>query len=103
MEHLKILNLSNEPSDFKLMTKKWNIINDHSNGNYSVGNETIFITEVLQYNLCDYHDAYIVVIWHNIATQRPFRKLAQFTKNNEVTKDDAGDLELVKPMYNLIE
>ena len=36
------------------MTRKWNIINDQSN-------ETIYNTEVLKYNLCDYTDANILV------------------------------------------
>ena len=36
------------------MTRKWNIINDQSN-------ETIYNTELLKYNLCDYTDANILV------------------------------------------
>ena len=28
MEHLKILNLLYEESDFKFVTRKWNIVND---------------------------------------------------------------------------
>ena len=41
MEHQKILNLLNEPSNSKFMTIKWNIVNDQSNTNYYVGNEII--------------------------------------------------------------
>ena len=36
-------------------------INDHSNSNYDVRNEIIYITKVLKSNLCDYDDAYILV------------------------------------------
>ena len=28
MEHHKILNLLNEPNDAKLVTRKWNVVND---------------------------------------------------------------------------
>ena len=39
MEHQKILNLLNEASDSKFVTRKWNIVNDQSNSNYDVENE----------------------------------------------------------------
>ena len=41
MEHHKILNLLNELSDSKFVTRNWNIVNDQSNANYSVRNEII--------------------------------------------------------------
>ena len=47
------------------MTRKWNIVNDQSNANYDVGNEIIYNTEVLKYNLCDYNDAFILVRGNN--------------------------------------
>ena len=53
MEHQKILNLLNEASDSKFVTRKWNIVNDQSNANYDVANEIICNTEVLKSNLCD--------------------------------------------------
>ena len=34
MEHQKILNLLNEASDSKFVTRKWNIVNDNSKANY---------------------------------------------------------------------
>ena len=58
-ERQKILNLLNEPNDSKFVTRKWNIFNDQPNSNYDVGNEIIYITEVLKSNLCDYNNAYI--------------------------------------------
>ena len=39
MEHQNILNLLNEASDSKFVTRKWNIVNDQSNANYDVENE----------------------------------------------------------------
>ena len=30
------MNLSNEASHFKFVTRKWNIVHDQSNGNYDV-------------------------------------------------------------------
>ena len=36
MKHQNILNLLNEPSDSKLVTRKWNIANNQSNANYDV-------------------------------------------------------------------
>ena len=60
MEHQKILNLLNEASDSKFVTRKQNIVNDQSNANYDVGNEIIYNTEILKSNLCDFNDAYIL-------------------------------------------
>ena len=56
MKHQKILNSLNEESDSKFVSRKWNIDNGQSNGNYDVGNEIIFKAEVLKFNLCDYND-----------------------------------------------
>ena len=44
MKHHKILNLLNEASDFEFATRKWNIVNDQSNGDYGPGNEIIYTT-----------------------------------------------------------
>ena len=47
MEHQKILNLLNEAGDSKFVTRKWNLINDQSNANRSLGNEIIYGKEVI--------------------------------------------------------
>ena len=57
MEHQKKLNF--EADDSKFATRKWNIVNDQSNGNY-VGNEIIYNTQMLKSNLCDYNDAHVL-------------------------------------------
>ena len=41
MEHQKLLNLLNEASDSKFVTRKWNIVNDQSNVNYDARNEIV--------------------------------------------------------------
>ena len=75
MKHQKILNLLNEASDSKFVTRNWNIANDHSNANYSVGNEIVYSVEVLKSNLCDYSIAYILerggitIIGRNLPTE----------------------------------
>ena len=61
MKHQKILNLLNEESDSKLVTRKWNIVNDQSNMNYDVGNEIVYNTHILKSNLPNFNDVYILV------------------------------------------
>ena len=71
MEYQKILNLLNRTNDSKFVTGKRNIVNDQSYANYDVGNEIIYNTEVLKFNLCDYNDAYISVKGNITATAAP--------------------------------
>ena len=107
------MHLLNEASDSKFVSGNWNIVNDQSNVNYSVENEIMYSTEVLKSNLCDYNDDFIVVrcgintIGRNLSTKVAFKNCAPFmkyiTKINETTIDDAKDLDLVMPMYNLLE
>ena len=70
-------------------------------------------TEVLKSNLCDYNDAYILVSGdiittaNNHATSIAFKNCAPFTKCitkiDRATTDDAEAIDLVMPMYNLVE
>ena len=112
MEHQKILNLLDETNDSKFVTRKWDIVNDNSKSNYDATNEITYNAEILKSNLCDYNDAYILVrgditVVAVPATQVAFKICAPFTKCitkiDETTKDDAEDLDLVTPMYKLIE
>ena len=85
MENQIVLNLLNEDSASKFVTRKWNIVNYESNTNCDVGNEIIYNTEVLKSNLCDYNDAYILVrgditIIASPATQVAFKTCAPFAK-----------------------
>ena len=63
-------------------------------------------------NLCDYNDAYILVggdisVIVASATQVAFKSCAPFTKCikkiDGTTTDDAEDLDLAMPIYNIIE
>ena len=71
MKHQKMLNLLNEAKDSKLLTRKWNIVNDQSNSSYDVGNKIIYNTEILKCDLCNYNDAYILVKGDIIVTAAP--------------------------------
>ena len=124
MEYEKITNLldnaSNQPSKFR--TRNWFEINDEVRGTYT-GHEIKFKTARLRSNLCDYADAYILVKGtiiitgaRNNAVARQaderdkgvtFKNCAPFTKcisrinNTEI--DNGKDIDIVMPMYNLIE
>ena len=124
MEYQKIANLldntSNQPSKFR--TKNWVEINDESRGTYT-SNDIKFKTTMLRSNLCDYADAYILVkgtititgAGNDDATKQAderdkgvtFKNCAPFTKCisriNNTDIDTAQDIDIVMPMYNLIE
>ena len=46
MEHQKYLNLLNEGSDSKVVTRNWNTVHDQSDANYRVGNEITYCIEM---------------------------------------------------------
>ena len=118
METQKIVNLlgdaDNESSKFA--TRKWYVINDQNNTDYGEGNEdstTVkFETKVIKSNLCDYSDAYILVTGNMRATgggdtKFAFKNCAPFTKCithiNDEHVDNADNLNIIMPMYNVIE
>ena len=124
MEYQKIANLldsaSNQPSKFR--TRNWVEINDESRGTYT-SNDIKFKTTMLRSNLWDYDDGYILVkgTIKNTGTENDdaakwlderdkgviFKNYAPFTKcisrinNSDI--DNAQDIDIVMPMYNLIE
>ena len=101
----------------KFATRKWYIINDQSNTGYGNGDENSaivkFETKVIKSNLCDYSDAYILVTGDitatggNADTRVALKDCAPFTKCithiNDEHVDNADNLDIVMPMYNLIE
>ena len=119
METQKIVNLlgdaNNESSKFA--TRKWYVINDQNNTDYGEGNEdstTVkFETKVIKSSLCDYSDAYIFVTGDITAaggdanTRVAFKNCGPFTKCITHVKDEhidgADNLDIIMPMYNLIE
>ena len=123
MESQKIANLiddaPNQPSKFK--TKNWVEINDESRGTYNVKSQIKFKTTMLKSSLCDYSDAYILVKGtitvnntaaadadaNNTNKKVIFKNCASFTncisEINNTQIGNAKDLDIVMPMYNLIE
>ena len=125
MEYQKIANLiddtSNKPSKFR--TKNWVEINYESRGTYNVNSQIKFKTTMLKSSLCDYSDAYILVKGKITITGAgadaaarqtderykgvAFKSCAPFTNciseinNTQVHK--AKDIDIVMPVYNLIE
>ena len=125
MENQKIINLLNkDDTDSKhFATKRWYIINDENNTNYEVNKDTgkdnpdtiKYDTRVLKPNLCDYAEAYILIDGKirqkgNASaanTRLALKNCAPFTKCNLEINDEhvdtAENLDIVMPMYNLIE
>ena len=113
-------NKINQPSKFR--TKNWVEINYESRGTYT-GNDIRFESTMLRSNLCDYRDAYILVNGRITITgagddanaKQPderdkgvrFKNYAPFTKCisriNDREIDNAKDIDIVMPLYNLIE
>ena len=126
MEYQKIANLlddnkSNQPSKFR--TKNWVEINDESRETYNVNSQIKFKTTMLKSSLCDYSYAYVLVKGTIAITEAGddaaarqaderdkgvvFKNCAPFTncisEINNTQIDKAKDIDIVMPMYNLIE
>ena len=123
MEYQKIANLiddtSNQPSKFR--TRNWIEINDESRGTYNVGSQIKFKTTMLKSSLCNYSDACILVKGtisvnntsaddanaNNTNKKVIFKNCALFTncisEINNTQIGNAKDIDIVMPMYNLIE
>ena len=125
MEYQKIANLidnsSKQPSKFR--TNNWVEINDESRGTYNVNSQIKFKTTMLKSSLCDYSDAYILAkgkikfraAGDDAAARQAderdkgvaFKNCAPFinciSETNNTQLDNAKDIDIVMPMYNLIE
>ena len=113
------LNYLNQPSKFR--TRNWVEINDESRGAYKVNSQIKFKTTMLKSSLCYYSDAYILfkgnINVNNTAAQGAaanntnkkviFKNCAPFTncisEINNTQIDNTKDIDIVMPMYNLIE
>ena len=123
MEYQKIANLLNDTSNksSKFRTRNWVEINDDIRGAYSPNKQIRFKTAMLRSSLCDYSDAYILVkgnitvnntaadgaAANNTNKKVIFKNCAPFTncisKINNTQIDNAEYIDIVMPMYNLIE
>ena len=124
MEYQKISNLlestSNKLSEFR--TRNWVEINDELRANYA-NSDIRFKTRMLKSNLCGYGDSYILGKGTmtitgegaDAAAERAderdkgvtFKNCVPFTKCisriNNTDIDNAHDIDILMPMYNLIE
>ena len=128
MEYQKIANFldnkvalsaSNKP--FKFRTRNRVEMNDNTRGAYSPNKQIKFKTAMLRSSLCDYSDAYILVkgnitvnntaadgaAANNTNKKVIFKNCAPFTncisKINNTQIDNAEYIDIIMPMYNLIE
>ena len=124
MEYQKIANLIDDNTlnqSSKFRTRNWVEINDELRGVYNVNSQIKFKTTMLKSSLCDYSDAYILVKGtidvNNTAAQgaaanntnkkviikncAPFTNCISEINNTQI--DNAKDIDIVMPMYNLIE
>ena len=110
--------MSNQPTKFR--TKNWVETNDDLRGTYNTNSQIKFKTSVLKSTFCDYSDAYIIVkeTITNVRVLAPpepdnndkevvIKNCAAFidsiSKANNTQIDNTKDINVVKPMYNLIE
>ena len=122
MEYQKIANLLNDESNkpFKFRTRNWVEINDDIRGAYSPNKQFRFKTSMIRSSLCHFSDPYILVKGHisvnnngaggaanNTNKKVIFENCAPFTncisKINNKQIDNAEYIDIVMPMYNLIE
>ena len=108
----------NQPSNFR--TKNWVEVNNESRRTYNVNSQIRFKTSMLRLRLCDYSDAYTLVSANitvpntaaagaaannrkNITFKNctPFTKCISEIKNTQI--DNAKDIDIVIPVYKLIE
>ena len=122
MEYRKIINLLentlNQPSKFR--TKKLVEINDDSHGTYNTNSQIKFKTSMLRSCLCNYSDVYILVkgpisikrvaapaAVDNDGKEVVFKNWAPFsdcvTEINNTQINNAQNIDIFMPMYNLIE
>ena len=121
MEYQIIMNLvdytANQSSTFK--TRNWVEINGESIGTYYVESDIKFKTSMIRWNLCDYSDAYIhvkatITVSITPENDEPVNNINKKVKNfvpltnclseiNYTQIDDAQNIDMVMPMYNLIK
>ena len=100
----------------RFITKKWIKVYDQSGETYNPNKQIRFKTSMLRFDLCDYSDAYIVVKGDitvlrgnndaydkKIASKNNAPFISCISKINNTLINNAEDLDIVMPMYNLPE
>ena len=122
MEYQKITNLLDTTSDSvpRFITKKWIKVHDGSGSaedRYKPSKQIRFKRSMLRSDLCDLSDAYIamkgtITVTRTTSRSRKNRPLAFknnapfiscISKINNTLIDNAEDLDVAMPMYNLIK
>ena len=120
MEYQKITNLlGNIPDKVpRFITKKWIEVHDQSGNTYNTNKQITFKTSMLRSDLCDFSDAYIIVegiitvsaderdrdeINRQIILKNNAPFISCISKISGVLVENAEDLRIVMPMYNLLE
>ena len=123
MEYQKKANLLNNESNqpYKFRTRNWVEINNEARGTYSPNKQIKFKASMVRSSLCGYSDTYILVkgnitvnntagagaAANNTNKKVIFKNCAPFTccisKINNADIDNAKYIDIVMPMYNLIE
>ena len=121
MEYQKITNLlGTTPNEMpRFITEKWEVHDQSGNANnrYKPNKPIRFKTSMLRSDLCDFSDVHIVVKGEITITRGSnssrkngplaLRNNAPFigciSKTNATLNDNAEDLDVAIPMYNLLE
>ena len=118
MKQHKISKLLNDSTVSKFVTRKWIEVKGLLGGQYSVDKNIRFKTPLLRSDLCGYSDTYIIVkvaidfgiFGNNDVTEKGviFKNNASFRSciskiNNTLFIYNTEDLDIVMPMYNLLE
>ena len=121
MEFNKINNLLGQAHDEvpRFITKKWIEVQSQSGNTYNTSKPIRFKTSMLRSDLCDYSDAYVWVkgkitvtnpndnanfnkeLTLTLKNNAPF--ISCISKINGELVENAEDLDIVMPMYNLLE
>ena len=119
MEFNKINNLLGPPHDEvpRFITKNWIEVQSQSGSTYNTSKPIRFKTSMLRSDLCDYSDAYVLVKGKitvinpndnanlnkelTLKNNTPF--ISCISKINNELVENAEDLDIVMPMYNLLE
>ena len=120
MEYQKIKNLLDNIPDKvpRFITKKWIEVHGQPGETYNTNKQIRFKKSMLRSDLCDFRDAYIVVkgivtvsfderdrdkINRQVILKNNAPFISCISKINGILVENAEDVDIVMPMYNLLE